>query len=287
MLIIAVFKYSPVLAQIFLCARTKIACLEKVRTKCPYFSCSVATLHFQADSIVTVSNSSYGKVMFAYWVLGGCLPLGPGWCITHLGRHIYLPRDGHCSGRYASYWNTFLFSMRTELLASSHSCRWPLGVNGSFWGDISSGMFRYTRTWQSTSPSIGAEHQSRRLPVVGRRTDVSKRRHVFIFRVRPDDSADEKKDMQISMWKIYACSISLKKTVSRNLAMDNFKCTLWTFKQQLAFKMRTLFLELSASRSHCKRLCTGPFRDKTRNYFTATFTRTVFVSGTFDLFDIF
>ena len=41
----------------------------------------------------------------------------------------------------------------------------------------------------------GAEYQSRRLPVVRRRTDVSERRHVFIFRVRPDDSGDEKKDI--------------------------------------------------------------------------------------------
>ena len=45
----------------------------------------------------------------------------------------------------------------------------------------------------------GAEHNSRRLPVVGRRTDVSERRQVFIFRVRPDDSGDEKKDIQMSM----------------------------------------------------------------------------------------
>ena len=70
--------------------------------------------------------------------LRGCLPLGPGGCLpmgpggytppgrqpqvnNPLGRHppnqtISLgrhppPRDGHCSGRYASYWNVFLLKI--------------------------------------------------------------------------------------------------------------------------------------------------------------------------------
>ena len=41
-------------------------------------------------------------------------------------------RDGHCRGLCASYWNAFLFSMRTVSLASSQSSRRvdaALGVN--------------------------------------------------------------------------------------------------------------------------------------------------------------
>ena len=30
---------------------------------------------------------------------------------THLDRHSPAPQDGHCSGRYASYWNAFLFGL--------------------------------------------------------------------------------------------------------------------------------------------------------------------------------
>ena len=39
-------------------------------------------------------------------VHGGCTPLPPG---RHPPRLADIPPDGHCSGRYASYWNAFLF----------------------------------------------------------------------------------------------------------------------------------------------------------------------------------
>ena len=58
---------------------------------------------------------------FILYTGGGCLPLGPGG-VHLLGRHLPPlgkhppghkphppPRDGHCSGRYASYWNAFLY----------------------------------------------------------------------------------------------------------------------------------------------------------------------------------
>ena len=40
------------------------------------------------------------------WSWGGLLPGGsaPGGCLVETP-----PRDGHCCGRYASYWNAFLF----------------------------------------------------------------------------------------------------------------------------------------------------------------------------------
>ena len=40
------------------------------------------------------------------------------------------PVDGYCRGRYASYWNAFLFSMRTLLLTSSLSC---LSIDANAW----------------------------------------------------------------------------------------------------------------------------------------------------------
>ena len=58
---------------------------------------------FRIGGIITARNSSCGKVMFSQArvknsVHGGCTPPG---------RHPP-PRDGHCSGRYTSYWNAFL-----------------------------------------------------------------------------------------------------------------------------------------------------------------------------------
>ena len=41
---------------------------------------------------------------------GGCLLLVPGVCFWCMGRHPP-PGDGYCCGRYASYWNAFLFIM--------------------------------------------------------------------------------------------------------------------------------------------------------------------------------
>ena len=45
---------------------------------------------------------------------GGCLPPCTGWGVwpTPLGRH---PPDGTCSGRYASYWNAFLFNKQITI----------------------------------------------------------------------------------------------------------------------------------------------------------------------------
>ena len=74
------------------------------------------------DKIFTVRNSSCKKVMFSQacvknyvhgrsrdgvylWVQGGVHPLG-----RHTCPWADTPsRDGHCSERYASYWNAFLF----------------------------------------------------------------------------------------------------------------------------------------------------------------------------------
>ena len=64
-------------------------------------------LEFEKN-VITVHNSSCGNVMFLQ--VSVC-PQGRGNC-TSPGRHppwAETPRDGHCSGRYASYWNTFLF----------------------------------------------------------------------------------------------------------------------------------------------------------------------------------
>ena len=55
------------------------------------------TLH-----IFIVRNSSCGKVMF----LQNCVKNSAQGGCTPLGRHP--PPVGHCSGRYASYWNAFL-----------------------------------------------------------------------------------------------------------------------------------------------------------------------------------
>ena len=78
--------------------------------------------------LFTVRKRSCGKVMFLHLSVshsvhkGGCLPqcmLGytpspgqtppPAWAGTPPGRHPPPPADVHCSGRYASYWNAFLF----------------------------------------------------------------------------------------------------------------------------------------------------------------------------------
>ena len=71
------------------------------------------------DSLFTVRNSSCGKVMFSQasvilstrrvaCVAGGMhgRGLGGGVCVVG-GMHGR--EDGHCGGRYASYWNAFLF----------------------------------------------------------------------------------------------------------------------------------------------------------------------------------
>ena len=83
---------------------------------------SYAASLFWSHSIVTVRNSSCGKVMFSqayvgkFCPQGGVHPSGQ----TPTGRH---PPDDHCSGRYVSCWNAFLFSIRVVVLASPQSCR--------------------------------------------------------------------------------------------------------------------------------------------------------------------
>ena len=68
--------------------------------------------------LVAVRKNSCGKVMFLHLSVshsvhkGWCTSPSP-WADTHwvntpLGRHPP-PRDGLCSGRYASYWNALLF----------------------------------------------------------------------------------------------------------------------------------------------------------------------------------
>ena len=85
---------------------------------------------------ITVRNSSCGKVMFLDACVKNSVHSGavytPPWADTPLGRHtpgrhplsrptppvadtsseqtsFPPPRDGHCNGLYASYWNAFLF----------------------------------------------------------------------------------------------------------------------------------------------------------------------------------
>ena len=79
---------------------------------------NTADLHInsipRSINVIIVLNSSCGKVMFLHLSVilftGGCLPLGPGGVHPRSpDRHpLPPPRDGHCSGRYASYWNAFL-----------------------------------------------------------------------------------------------------------------------------------------------------------------------------------
>ena len=56
--------------------------------------------------IITARKRSCGKVMFLHLSVSLSASVRAG--IHPLGRHPS-PADGHCSGRYASYWNAFLF----------------------------------------------------------------------------------------------------------------------------------------------------------------------------------
>ena len=81
-------------------------------------------------TFITVRNSNCGKVMFFYRCLsvhGGLSGQTPPrqtppqadtpQADTPPGRHpLGRPQDGHCSGRYASYWNAFLSSFCNHLL---------------------------------------------------------------------------------------------------------------------------------------------------------------------------
>ena len=56
-----------------------------------------------ANCIFTARNSSCGKVMFSQ--VSVC---PPGEVYTPWQADLPVPRDGYCSGWYASYWNAFL-----------------------------------------------------------------------------------------------------------------------------------------------------------------------------------
>ena len=65
---------------------------------------TILSLNLKEYSIVSIRNSSCGKVMFSQACVKNSVYMGGGG--VRGGR-----RDGHCSGRYASYWNTFLFML--------------------------------------------------------------------------------------------------------------------------------------------------------------------------------
>ena len=104
----------------------------------------VAT-HFQVTPLLPPANEVWGKVIFSETCVknsvhrgGACsrgmvpAPRSGAWsggCLV-LGVPGRDPPNGYCCGRYASYWNAFLFSMRTESQASSQSCR---SVDGDAW----------------------------------------------------------------------------------------------------------------------------------------------------------
>ena len=103
----------------------------KGTTDC-WLSCSIYRLdicvtirvfceYFCEYNIFTARNSSCRKVMFLHLSVilftgGVWADTTPSWPDPPLGRHPsgrhppgrHSP-DGHCSGRYASYWNAFLF----------------------------------------------------------------------------------------------------------------------------------------------------------------------------------
>ena len=62
---------------------------------------------------ITVRKRSCRKVMFLHLSVSHSVHKGAGSASVHAGIHTLLgrhpPADGHCSGRYASYWNAFLF----------------------------------------------------------------------------------------------------------------------------------------------------------------------------------
>ena len=87
------------------------------------FYCSPGTEQIWIHSLfVTVRNSSWGKVMFSQVSVcpqGGGVhpprrqPLPPRQDTPLASRHP--PRDGYCSGWYASYWDAFLFTFCPEM----------------------------------------------------------------------------------------------------------------------------------------------------------------------------
>ena len=84
--------------------------------------------------IFTVRNSSCGKVMFSQVCVKNSV---------HSGRRAWqASRDGHCSGRYASYWNAFsvIFKFLENEISSLIGNRiidW--GILEDFWGPMGVG----------------------------------------------------------------------------------------------------------------------------------------------------
>ena len=103
--------------------------------KFPWFSLSQSILLNPIFGMFTARNEVGARLYFhrhvwfcsqgGAWSWGGCLVLGGepgpgGGCLVPGGRCLVLggpgpgglvetPRDGYCCGRYASYWNAFLF----------------------------------------------------------------------------------------------------------------------------------------------------------------------------------
>ena len=108
----------------FLFACTKASDEQQIKLKFLTFRCDakIYTLCLSQLSIqiFTVRNSSCGKVMFSQTCVknsvheeggGGLSASGSGGC-TPPGQTPPHPQDGHCSRRYASYWNAFLLVVR-------------------------------------------------------------------------------------------------------------------------------------------------------------------------------
>ena len=70
-------------------------------------------------TIVTVRKRSCGKVMFSHLYVSHSVHRGRAWQRGR-GWDVHGRRDGHCSGRYASYWNAFL------LIYCFDRCFWRL-----------------------------------------------------------------------------------------------------------------------------------------------------------------
>ena len=101
-------------------------------------NCNVhASLGILYWGIVTIRNSSYGKVMLSQASVilstgeGVCLWNHWAWCTPSLGRHPpgrhppradHSPSDGQCNGLYASYGNAFLW-LKNCLFLTIRRCK--------------------------------------------------------------------------------------------------------------------------------------------------------------------
>ena len=133
---------------------------------------------FWTWKFVTVRNSSCGKVMFSKASVipstgEGCTPLGqtPPRTDTPRGRHLPgqtpppgqtpsrqipqtgrpLPQDGHCSGRYASYWNVFLLLLLTTRKPNEFSTALRCHCHIIFCHVIVVSVVSFTIAWNITN----------------------------------------------------------------------------------------------------------------------------------------